>query len=107
MFLLMFFPSILKTKTKEIFMSTIAPSAVKAFDDSTLEKIAYHSVKSIPTREPNDQYRLGYNIWQWISAKQGTLEQAVKNSGSRILISEQETISIIKQELQKSGISLT
>jgi len=88
-------------------MSTTAPSTVKPFDDSTLEKIAYNSVKSIPTREHNDQYRLGYNIWQWLSAKQGTLEQAVKNSGSRILISEQETIAIIKQELQKSGITLS
>ena len=88
-------------------MATIPPSTVKAFDESTLEKIAYNSVKSIPTRERNDQYRLGYNIWQWLSTKQGTLEQAMKNSGSRILISEQETISIIKQELQKSGINLS
>jgi hypothetical protein len=88
-------------------MSTVAPSAVKAFDETTLEKIAYNSIKSIPTREQNDQYRLGYHLWQWLSAKQGTLEQAITNSGSRILISEQETISIIKQELQKSGISLS
>ncbi|MDP1675559.1 MAG: hypothetical protein Q8L88_01745 [Bacteroidota bacterium] len=87
-------------------MSTIAPSTEKAFDDSTLEKIAYNSIKSIPTREQNDQYRLGYHLWQWLSEKQGTLEQAVKNSGSRILISDQETIAIIKQELQKSGINL-
>jgi len=87
-------------------MATIASSAVKAFNDSTLEKIAYNSVKSIPTRERNDQYRLGYNIWHWLSTKKGTLEQAVKNSGSRILISEQETITIIRQELQKSGIAL-
>ncbi len=88
-------------------MSTIAPSIVKEFDASSLEKIAYNSIKSIPTREQNDQYRLGYHLWQWLSAKQGTLEQAIKNSGSRILISEQETLSIIKKELQKSGINLS
>jgi len=87
-------------------MSTVAPSTVKAFDESSLEKIAYNSIKSIPTREQNDNYRLGYHLWQWLSARQGTLEQAVKNSGSRILISEQETITIIIQELQKSGITL-
>ncbi len=102
----MIFPSILKEK-KGYFMATVAPSTIKEFDESTLEKIAYNSVKSIPTREQNDQYRLGYHLWQWLSAKEGTLEQAVKNSGSRILISEQETISIIKQELQKSGITLS
>lgn len=87
-------------------MSTIAPLPVKAFDASTLEKIAYNSVKSIPTRESNDQNRLGYHVWEFLSAKQGTLEQAIKNSGSRILISEQETVAIIRQELQKSGITL-
>jgi hypothetical protein len=87
-------------------MSTIAPSPVKPFDASTLEKIAYKSVESVPTREANDQNRLGYHVWELLSAKQGTLEQAIKNSGSRILISESEAVSIIRQELQKSGITL-
>ena len=88
-------------------MSTVAPSSVKEFPASSLEKIAYNSIKSIPTREPNDRNRLGYHLWQWLSERQGTLEQAVKNSGSRILISEQEAMTIIKQELQKSGITLS
>lgn len=87
-------------------MTTIAPSKIKEFDSSTIEKIAYGSVKTIPTREPNDQYRLGYSIWQWLTEKKGTLEQAIRNSGSRILIPEQEAISIIKQELKKSGVEL-
>lgn len=88
-------------------MTTIAPSKVKEFDPSTIEKMAYTSVKTIPTREPNDQYRLGYCIWQWLSEKQGTLEQAVRNSGSRILIPEQEAIIIIKQELKKTGVEFS
>jgi hypothetical protein len=88
-------------------MTTVAPPKIKEFDPSTLEKIAYNSVKSIPTREPNDQYRLGYSVWQFLSEKQGTLEQAVRNSGSRILISENEALTIITQELKKSGIELS
>jgi len=87
-------------------MTTNAPSKVKEFDPSTIEKIAYGSVKTIPTREPNDQYRLGYSVWQWLTEKKGTVEQAVRNSGSRILIPEQEAVSIIKQELKKSGVEL-
>lgn len=87
-------------------MTTISPSTIKEFDPATIEKIAYNSVKTIPTREPNDQYRLGYNVWIFLSEKKGTLEQAVRYAGSRILLSEAEAIQIIKQELKKSGIEL-
>lgn len=87
-------------------MTTIAPPKIKEFDPSSLEKIAYNSVKSIPTREPNDQYRLGYSIWLWLTEKKGTVEQAVKNAGSRILIPEKEALDVIKRELKKSGIDV-
>ncbi len=85
-------------------MTTVPPPKVKEFDPSTNEKMAYNSVKTIPTREPNDQYRLGFCVWQWLTEKQGTLEQAVRNSGSRILIPEQEALNTIKQELKKAGV---
>lgn len=85
---------------------TIPPSKVKEFDPTSLEKIAYTSVSSIPTREPNDQYRLGYSLWQWLNSKHGTIEQAIKNSGSRILIPESDAVKTIKQELQKAGIKI-
>ncbi|MEW5797855.1 MAG: hypothetical protein AB1728_02505 [Bacteroidota bacterium] len=85
---------------------TIPPSKVKEFDPTTLEKIAYTSIASIPTREPNDRYRLGYSLWQWLHSKNGTIEQAIKNSGSRILIPESDAVKTIKQELQKAGIKI-
>ena len=88
-------------------MTTIAPPKIKEFDPSTVEKIAYNSVKTIPTKEPNDQYRLGYSVWMFLSEKRGTVELAVRNSGSRLLIPEQEAVAIIKQELQKSGVALS
>lgn len=87
-------------------MTTIAPPKVKEFDPASLEKIAYSSVKSIPTKEPNDQYRLGYSVWMFLKERKGTLELAVKNSGSRILIPESEVLSIIKKELKTSGMDL-
>ena len=85
---------------------TVPPSKVKEFDPASLEKVAYTSVSTIPTREPNDRYRLGYSVWQWLSDRKGTIEQAVKNSGSRILISESDAVKTIKQELQKAGIQI-
>ncbi|MHB1048727.1 MAG: hypothetical protein ACYC09_01510 [Bacteroidota bacterium] len=87
-------------------MATVAPPKIKEFDSSTIEKIAYNSVKTIPTREPNDQYRLGYSVWMFLSEKRGTVELAVRNSGSRLLISEPDAVAIIKQELKNSGVEL-
>jgi hypothetical protein len=85
-------------------MSTNAPAKVKEFDASSLEKIAYNSVKTIPTREPNDQYRLGYGVWSWLKEKKGTLDSAVRTSGARLLLPEAEAVSIIKKELHNAGL---
>jgi len=83
-------------------MTTIAPSSVRPFDDASLEKIAYNSVKTIPTKEPNDQYRLGYHVWNMLKEKKGTVADAVRQSGARILISEKETVAIIEAALKES-----
>ncbi len=85
-------------------MTTIPPPHIKEFDASTLEKIAYESVKTIPTKELNDQYRLGYHVWNYLKEKKGTITDAVKQSGSRILIPEQEAVAIIEAELKKSAV---
>lgn len=85
-------------------MTTIAPSSVKQFDPASLEKIAYESVKTIPTKEPNDQYRLGYHVWNYLKDKKGTVVDVVRKSGSRILISEKEAVTIIETELKKSTL---
>lgn len=87
-------------------MTTISPSKVKEFDPTSLEKIAYNSVKTIPTREPNDQYRLGYSIWLWLTERKGTLEQAIKTAGARMLIAEKDAVKIISDELKKEGIEV-
>ena len=87
-------------------MTTVAAPKVKEFDQNSLEKIAYTAVASIPTREPNDQYRLGYNVWMFLKERKGTLELAVKNSGARILVSDSEALDTIRKELKNSGIDL-
>ncbi len=84
-------------------MSTKPPAAVQASQEGTLEKIAYASVSTIPTEEPNDQHRLGYHVWRWLKNRQGTLEQAVKESGARLKISPQEATKVITESLSKQG----
>lgn len=87
-------------------MTTVAASKVKEFDIKSLEKIAYGAVAVVPTREPNDQYRLGYQIWTMLTEKGMTIEQAIKNSGARLQLSEKEAARLITEQLKISGITL-
>lgn len=87
-------------------MTTKAPSSVKLAAESTLEKIAYAAVSSIPTVEPHDQDRLGYNVWRWLKEKRDSLEQSVHNSGARLLISEEEALERIRASLKQHGVEL-
>jgi hypothetical protein len=88
---------------RNISMATVAPSTVKQSDPSSLEKIAYESVKAVPTKEPNDQYRLGYHIWNHLKEHKGTVAEAVKHSGARILIPEKEATAIIEAALKEKS----
>jgi len=79
------------------------PSAVPASPES-VEKIAYDSVGAIPTQEPNDRYRLGYHVWLWMTKHEGTLEEAIRVSGARILIPREEALKIIQEKLRERGV---
>jgi len=85
-------------------MTTKAPSGVAEFPAGSLEKIAYNAVAEIPTQEPNDRNRLGFCVWAWLRDRTGTLEQAIRNSGSRTHISYSEVLSIVTRKLEESGI---
>ena len=87
-------------------MTTVPPSKVKEFSPSTLEKIAYTSVSTIPTREPNDQNRLGFCVWHFLSEREGTLAQAIHTSGARLLIPESDVLRIVGESLKQAGISV-
>lgn len=85
-------------------MTTKPPSPVEKFPTDSLESIAYSSVAAIATEEPNDRNRLGYHIWRWLTSRQGTIEDAISESGSRIQISLSEAAAIIRENLKKHGI---
>jgi hypothetical protein len=82
-------------------MTTVAPSTVRMFDPASLEKIAYESVRTVPTKEANDQNRLGYHVWNFLKEGKGSVLTAVRQSQARILVSEEEAVAIIESALQK------
>jgi hypothetical protein len=88
-------------------MTTKPPSQVEPFSEETLEKIAYHSVEGIGTVEPNDAYRLGYHVWRWLTTRQGSLADAVRESGARLTISPDEAVEKIRASLSARNISET
>jgi len=88
-------------------MTTKAPPPVAEYPSESTEKLAYTVVADIATREPNDRNRLGYHVWAWLKERKGTLEQAVKNSGSRTELPLEEVYKLIAKRLEEKGISVT
>jgi hypothetical protein len=87
-------------------MTTKPPSSIQPASDQALETVAYASVRTIPTVEPHDQDRLGYNVWRWLTMRRDPLEVAVHSAGARLLISEEEAVQKIRHHLTQSGISV-
>lgn len=85
-------------------MTTKPPSAVEKAAETTNERIAYDSVAGVDTAEPNDRYRLGYHVWRWLSNRQGTLEEAVRESGTRLNIPVEQAAALIRGSLASKGI---
>ena len=88
-------------------MTTKPPSTVSEFSPESLEKLAYGIVADIETQEPNDKNRLGYHIWAWLKERKGSLQQAVKTSGSRTKQPLEEVSRIVAQRLEAKGIKTT
>jgi hypothetical protein len=87
-------------------MTTKPPSPVQPAPENALERIAYESVKEIPTVEPHDQDRLGYGIWRWLRFRRDPLESAVRSAGARMLVTEEEALQRIRASLQRQGVDL-
>jgi hypothetical protein len=87
-------------------MTTKPPAKIKIAAGQSLERVAYQSVASVPTVEPHDQDRLGYNVWKYLTERRDSLEVAVKTAGARLLISEEEALQRIRQSLNQQGIQV-
>ncbi|HEY4613623.1 MAG TPA: hypothetical protein VII11_11625 [Bacteroidota bacterium] len=87
-------------------MATKPPPPIEEFPPDSLEKLAYHVVSDILTQEPNDRNRLGYNVWAWLKDHRGTLQDAVKNSGSRTYLPVEQIYDLIKKRLEEKGVAV-
>jgi hypothetical protein len=87
-------------------MTTKPPSTTIEFSADSLEKLAYSIASEIPAQEPNDNNRLGYCLWGWLSEHRGTLLQAVHAAGTRTNLSEEEISAIIRKKLEDKGIKV-
>ncbi len=84
-------------------MSTLPPSSIRPFDDASLERIAYDAARTVPTKEPNDQNRLGYHLWTLLKEKKGSVAAAVHQSGARLLVPDKEAVATIESALKRAG----
>jgi hypothetical protein len=86
-------------------MTTKPPSPVEPPAEGTTEKLAYESVAPVPTVEPNDGSRLGYHVWRWLRSREGTLEEAVMESGARMTVPVAAAVGLIREQLRARGVT--
>ncbi|MGO9482538.1 MAG: hypothetical protein ACLP05_12270 [Candidatus Kryptoniota bacterium] len=65
-------------------MTTKAPAQVNKFAEDSSEAIAYKIAEQFSTREFNDNYRLGYHIYRYLTGTIPTIDEAVRVSGVRL-----------------------
>jgi hypothetical protein len=65
-------------------MTTKAPAQVNKSADDSLEAIAYKIAGQFSTREFNDNNRLGYHIYRYLTGTIPTIDEAVRVSGVRL-----------------------
>jgi hypothetical protein len=87
-------------------MTTKPPASIIEFSAESLEKLAYSVAFEIPAQEPNDNNRLGYCLWGWLSERRGSLLQAIHAAGVRTRMSEEEILAVLSKRLQEKGIEL-
>ena len=88
-------------------MTTKPPSTIVEYSADSLEKIAYAIAAEVPAQEQNDNNRLGYCLWGWLSERRGSLLQAIHAAGTRSKLSEEEILSIISKRLEERGIKVS
>jgi hypothetical protein len=86
-------------------MTTKPGPAVSPAADDTQERTAYDSVAAVATLEPNDRARLGYHVWRWLTHRNGTLEELVRESGVRLAMPVEQAVKLIREHLSSKGIS--
>jgi hypothetical protein len=87
-------------------MTTKPPSTINPAAGSALEQAAYASVQGIPSTDPHDLDRLGYNVYLCLKDRRDPLDVAVRTAKARLQISEEEAVQKIRTFLKGRGIDL-
>jgi hypothetical protein len=86
-------------------MTTKPGPAVTPAPGDAQEKIAYESVALVETVEPHDRDRLGYHVWRWLSSRDGTIENLLRESGVRLKMPANQAVKLIRDSLAAKGIN--
>jgi hypothetical protein len=86
-------------------MTTKAGPAVNSAPADSQERIAYDSVAAVETVEPNDRSRLGYHVWRWLTHRNGTIEELMRESGVRLTTPVDQAVKSIRDYLSSKGIA--
>ena len=73
----------------------------------SLEQQAYALVADIETKEPNDRYRLGYNIFLYMSHQHVSLAEAIAVAQARTTQSAETIYRVLAERLREKGFSIT
>ncbi len=86
-------------------MTTKTPAQVNKFAEDSLEAISYKIAEQFSTREFNDNNRLGYHIYRYLTGTIPTIDEAVRVSGVRLTNGEtiDGVIEKIAQQLKEMG----
>ncbi|MDH7516301.1 MAG: hypothetical protein QHI48_10575 [Bacteroidota bacterium] len=77
---------------------------IRAYPPDSLEAKVYRAVEDIPTEEPNDRLRLGYNIYLFATRQYPTLRESIHVAQARLLIPTEEAYQRIAERLRQQGI---
>jgi len=88
-------------------MTTKPPSSIIEFPTESLEKFSYRIAAEIPAQEPNDNNRLGYCLWGWLSERRGSLLQVIHAAGTRTKLIDEEILAMISKRLEEKGIKFS
>jgi len=86
-------------------MTTLPPSPVKNYPETSIEKIAYSIAESLSDYLPvmNDRNRLGFNLYRHLKGEGDDIFTIVRTNKFTIeKISREELVSLIEQKVQEA-----
>lgn len=75
---------------------------VKEWPDTSLERMAYDAVRSVPVLEDNDRNRLGYHVFLFLKGELPDIAEAVHIAQPRMHCGKEEAVRRISDALAEA-----